>query len=161
LQVRDAQIIRLIERIGEHYRTNISNRFIRPALLQLPLEKQSWDLIEVLTEKIEQYRYQGFLLDELYRQIAAAARFVSITRRELVPTLRNRLTGAGGSAGPDRILRDMAVNNFGSNLQIFADLVNELYINLVELDKADAKGHRPLYLSLPELRDIGRMLVGS
>jgi hypothetical protein len=159
MQVRDAQVIRLIERIGEHYRTNISNRFIRPALLQLPLEKQAWDLIEILTEKIEQYRYQGFYLEDLYRQIAAAARFVALTRRELAPSLRNRL--GGGSGGPDRVLRDMAVNNFSSNLQLFADLLNELYINLVELDKINSKGHRPLYLQIPELQDIGRMLVGS
>jgi hypothetical protein len=160
LQVRDAQVIRLIERIGEHYRTNISNRFIRPALLQLPLEKQSWDLIEILTEKTEQYQYQGFHLDELYRQIAAAARFVALTRRELVPGLRNRLN-AGGGSGSDKVLRDMAVNNFGSNLQLFADLVNELYINLVELDKIAAKGRRPLYMQIVELADIGRMLVGG
>ena len=159
--IRDAQIVRLIERIGEHYRTNISNRFIRPALLQLPLEKQSWDLIEILTEKIEQFRYQGFHLDELYRQIIAAARFVSITRRDLVPTLRNRLSSGSSGSGSDRVLRDMAVNNFGSNLQVFADLVNELYVNLVELDKLEAKGKRPLYMSIPELQDIGRLLVGN
>jgi len=158
LLVRDAHIIRLIERIGEHYRSNISNRFIRPALLQLPLEKQSWDLIEILTEKIEQYRYQGFQLDELYLEIIAAARFVSLTRRDLVPTLRNRLSGGAGS---DRVLKDMAVSNFGSNLQVFADLVNELYVNLVEVDKAQAMGHRPTYLSIPELQDIGRFLIGN
>ena len=117
-------------------------------------------MIETLTEKIEQYRYQGFHLDELYHQVVAAARFVSLTRRELVPTLRNRLS-AGGSAGPDRVLRDMAVNNFSSNLQVFSDLVNELYIGLVELDKLDAKGRRPLYMSIPELNDIGRLLVGN
>jgi hypothetical protein len=39
-------------------------------------------------------------------------------------------------------------------------MVNELYIKLVELDKIDAKGRRPLYLSIQELQDIGRMLVG-
>ena len=156
--VREGNIVRFIERIGEHYRTNISNRFIRPALLQIPLEKQSWDAIETLTEKIEQYRYQGFQLDELYHQIVAAARFVSIARRDLVPTLRNRLSSA--SSGSDKVLRDMAVGNFASNLQVFADLVNELYVNLVELDKAAAKGRRPFYLSLPELQDIGRLLVG-
>jgi hypothetical protein len=159
MQVRDAQVLRLIERLGEHYKNNISNRFIRPALLQLPFEKQSWDLLEVLTEKSEQYRYEGFILDELYRQVAAAARFVALTRRELVPTLRNRL--GGSSSGPDRVLRDMAVNNFSSNLQLFADLVNELYISLTALDKAESKGRRPLYLQMPELSDIGRMLVGS
>ena len=157
MQVRDAHIIRLIERIGEHYRANISNRFIRPTLLQLPLEKQSWDLIEILTEKIEQYRYQGFHLDELYRQIMAAARFVAVTRRDLVPTMRNRFAS---STGPDKVLRDMAVNNFGSNLQLFADLVNELYVNLVELDKKNAKGRRPLYMTIHELDDVGRLLIG-
>jgi len=157
--VRDAHIIRIIERIGDHYRANISNRFIRPALLQLPLDKQSWDLIEILTEKLEQYRYQGFHLDELYRQIVAASRFVSITRREMVPTLRFRF--AGSSSGPDKVLRDMAVNNFSSNLQLFADLVNELYISLVEIDKQKAKGRRPLYVGIPELQDLGRLLVGN
>ena len=157
--IKDAQIVRLIERIGDHYRTNISNRFIRPALLQLPLEKQAWDQIEILTEKIEQYRYQGFHLDELYRQIIATSRFVAVTRRDLVPTLRNRLSGSGSSS--DRVLRDMAVNNFGSNLQVFADLVNELYVCLVELDKVDAKGRRPLYMSIPELNDVGRLLIGN
>ena len=156
--VTDANVVRLVERIGDHYRTNISNRFIRPALLQLPLEKQSWDLIEVLTEKIEQYRYQGFHLDELYRQIIAGARFVSITRRELVPSLRTRFSGSGSSS--DKVLRDMAVNNFGSNIKLFADLLNELFVCLVEIDKNQAKGRRPLYTSIPELQDIGRMLVG-
>ncbi|HCC37274.1 MAG TPA: hypothetical protein DEQ14_06460 [Treponema sp.] len=160
MQVRDAQILRLIERLGEHYRANISNRFIRPALLQLPLDRITWDQIEILTEKIEQFRYQGFHMDELYRQIAAAARFVSLTRRELIPGLRNRL-GGNSLGGSDRVLRDMAVNNFGSNLQLFADLLNELYVKLVELDRLSAGGRKPLYLQMPELSDIGRQLVGN
>jgi hypothetical protein len=159
-QIRDAQVVRLVERISEHYRINISNRYIRPALLMLPLDKQTWDLLEVLTEKVEQFRYQGFHLDELYRQIAAAARFVSMVRRELVPGLRSR-SGLPDASGPNRVLRDMAINNFASNLQVFADLVNELYVKLVEMDKADAKGHMPLYLQMSELQDVGRQLVGG
>jgi hypothetical protein len=160
MQIRDAYIIRLIERIGEHYRTNIANRYVRPVLLQIPLEKQSWDMIEVLTEKVEQYRYQGFHLDELYRQIAAAARFVALTRRNVVPGLRNRL-GAVAYTGPDKVLRDMALNNFASNLQLFADLVNELFVKLVELDKIDSRGHMPLYVQMPETSEIGQLLIGS
>jgi hypothetical protein len=159
MQIREPEIIRLIERLGDHFQANISNRFIRPALLQLPLDKQSWDLIEILTEKIEQFRYQGFHLDELYHQIAAAARFVFLCRREVVPGLRHRLSH-GGSSGSDRVLRDMAVNNFASNLQIFADMLNELYVKLVELDKKGSKGRKPLYQQIIELEDIGRQLVG-
>jgi len=54
----------------------------------------------------------------------------------------------------------MAINNFSSNLQLLADLLNELYIKLVDLDKQASGGHAPLYTQIPELQDIGRQLVG-
>jgi hypothetical protein len=150
--------MRLIEQISEYYKTNISNRFIRPALLQLSLDKPTWDNIEDLTEKYDQYRYQGFHLDELYRQIIAIARFVYATRHEVAPNLRHRLN-VGGSSGPDKVLRDMAVNNFSSNLHLFADLVFDLYQKVVEIDTASAKGQRPLYQTIPELTDIANQLL--
>ena len=156
MQVSDASIIRLIERIGEHYRSNISNRFIRPTLLQLPFDNQSWDLMEDLTEKPPT---QAIHLDELYREIVAAAHFVSVVRREL-PTIRSRVSRSDPSS-MDRVLREMAVNNFASNLQVFADLVNELFVKLVDLDKANAKGHMPLHVKMPELANIGRLLIGG
>jgi hypothetical protein len=160
MQVKDSEVMRLIENIGDHYRTNISNRYIRPALLHLSLDNQAWDLIENLTEKSEQYRYQGFHLDELYRQLAAAARFVALARRDLAPTLRVRLGALAKGNDSDRVLRDMAINNFSSNLRLFSDLVNQLYVKLVELDKENAAGRVPLYQQIPELAEIGRMLVG-
>ncbi|MCL2008372.1 MAG: hypothetical protein FWG77_09830 [Treponema sp.] len=155
--IRDAQIVRLVERIGEHYKTNISNRFLRPALLQLALEKQTWDNIETLTMKLEHFRYQGFQLDELYRQILASARFVALARRELLPNLRHRIMG---DAGADKVLRDMAINNFNSNLQVFADHVGELYQNLLRIDNFRSKGRRPVHETIPEMIEVGSMLSG-
>jgi hypothetical protein len=158
-RVKDPQVIRLIEQIGEHYRTNISNRFLRPILLTLQIDKNTWDQIELLTEKIELFRYQGFHLDELYRQIAACARFVEMARNHLIPSLRSKLSSIPN--GPDKILREMAASNFVSNLQVFADLLNELYLNLVELDKADVGAkQQPVYTQIPELFSVGRLLVG-
>ena len=148
----------MIEQISEHYRTNISNRFLRPILLQLQVDKNTWDLIEALTEKMELNRYQGFHLDELYRQIAACARFIECARNGMIPTLRMKLGAFPNSS--DKILREMAANNFISNLQVFADLLNELYVNLVTLDK-DASGKRqPVYTQIQELYNVGRLLVG-
>jgi hypothetical protein len=151
-----AQVVRLLERIGDHYRANVANSYIRPALLQLPLEAQDWAHIEMLTHK--QAQNLGFELDDLYRQISAAARFVSMVRRDLLPVLRNRL--GSGDLGDKKVFRDMAVNNFSSNLKIFADLLNELYQVLADLDKQNSRGRIPLYLRMPELLDLGRMLVG-
>jgi hypothetical protein len=157
-RIKDAQVIRIIEQIGEHYQTNISNRFLRPILLQLQIDKNNWDLIELLTEKIELFRYQGFHLDELYRQIAACARFVEAARGGLIPNLRAKLSNV--PSGPDKILREMAASNFASNLQVFADLLNELYTTLADLDRKAAGKGKPVYSQIQELHSIGRLLVG-
>ncbi len=157
-RIKDTYIVRLIEQVGLHYRTNISNRFLRPVLLQLKVDKNTWDLIEVLTEKMELFRYQGFHLDELYRQIAACARFIEVARNK--SNIKERLK-AIPVQGFDKTLRDMAVNNFSSNLQVFADLLNELYVNLADTDKKAVTGkHPPIYTQIPELQNIGRLLVG-
>jgi hypothetical protein len=150
----------LIEQIGGHYRTNISNQFLRPLLLQLQIDKNTWDQIESLTEKTEMFHYQGFHLDDLYRQIAACARFVEIARSGLIPSLRVKLTTNPNS--PDRILRDMAASNFASNLKVFADLLNELFMVLMDIDKEHAgKSTKPFFEQLPELTSINRLLNGS
>jgi len=158
-QIRDAQVMRLIERIGEHYTTNISNRFIRPALLQLSLDKMTWTHIETLTEKFEQFRYQGLQLDELYRQVAATAKFVAATRREVAPSLRQRLSGERTS-GPDRVLKDMVVNAFSANLTLLAEMLGELYERLKELDVVYTKDKRPLYQQSSEYDNIHDLLNG-
>jgi hypothetical protein len=62
----------------------------------------------------------------------------------------------------DKTLRDMAVSNFSSNLQVFADLLNDLYLNLVEMDKKDVgENNQPVYAQMSELYNIGRLLVGN
>ena len=157
-RIKDAEVIRLIEQIGEHYRANISNRFLRPVLLQLQIDKTTWDLIEIFTEKMEMYRYQGFHLDELYRQIAACARFVELARNKSVIKSKMNAIPAGPS---DKILRDMAVSNFSSNLQVFSDLLNELYMNLIEIDKKNSGTRQPVYTQMGELYNVGRLLVGQ
>jgi hypothetical protein len=146
----------LLEQIGNHYQANIANPFIRPALLQLSLDQRDWSQIEMLTQK--QVQNLGFDLGDLYRQISAAARFVSLARRELLPVLRIRLKDVVPES--QRVFRNMAVNNFGPNMQVFADLLNELYLALMELDRQLSRGRTPLYLRMPELLDVGRMLAG-
>jgi hypothetical protein len=160
MQIKDEEIIQKIEKLGEHYRNNISNRFVRPALLHLTLDNQAWDLIENLTEKPDQISTHGVHLAELYRQIEAAARFVSLARTDLAPTLRLRLSPSLRGAS-DRVLLEMAINNFSSNLRLFADMLNELYIKVVQLDVQEAGKHPPLYQQMPELKELGRLLVGE
>lgn len=158
MQIKTPEVYSMIEAIGHHFKNNISNRFTRGALSMLVLDNATWNQIEELTEKSDNYRYQGYHVDELYGLILAMARFVSAARKQGNQILRygsvDKLTAQ------DRVLRDMVVNNFGSNLNILADSVNRLYVKIVEIDKANAGGRQPIYTRFPELGELGRYLVG-
>jgi hypothetical protein len=161
MQLKDPAIFSAIEAIAEHYRTNISNRFTRRAISSMILETGTWNLIEDMTEKIDNYRFQGYHIDELYFQILAMARFVYHARRDILPNLRILTSTARvEKVNPaDAVFRDMAINNFGPNLKVLADKLNELFIKIVAIDKENA-GTKPTVLSqIPELKEIGRLLV--
>jgi hypothetical protein len=155
--VKDPDIFRIIEKIGDHYLNNVSNRFVRKALVILELRQSEWDKLENLTAKTEYYKQQGFQFDELYEMVLAAAHFIHQARTRMLPNIRSML--AQGGTEQDRILRDMASQNFPVNLAILSDLINELYMKTTSLDRAAHDKKRPVYERIPELKDLGKYLV--
>lgn len=158
MQIKTPEVYSLIEAIGHHFKNNISNRFTRGALSMLILDNATWNQIEELTEKSDNYRYQGYHLDELYGLILAMARFISAARKQGSQSLK--YGNIDKLSAQDRVLRDMVVNNFSSNLNILADSVNKLYVKIVEIDKENSAGHQPVFARFPELGELGRYLVG-
>jgi hypothetical protein len=167
VSIKEPDIFRIVEKIGDHYQNNINNRFMRKSLLHLELPQSEWDRLDGLTSKSEYYRTQGFQLDELYEMILAASHFIFQARQKLIPNLKSIVTqgasGRGGDGGSpqDKILRDMAINNFPVNVGILTDLVNELYVKTTGLDRQAHGSKPPLYEKIPELKEIGRYLVVS
>jgi hypothetical protein len=159
VQVKDPDIYRIVEKIGDHYTNNVANRFIRKALVVLELAQAEWDRLENLTTKTDYYKQQGFTFDELYEMVLAAAHFIHEARVKMVPNIRGML--AHGSTDQERVLRDMAAQNFGVNLAILSDLINELYMRTTALDKTAHEKKRPVYERIPELKDLGKLLVNE
>ena len=163
MQIKDSVVMSVIEQLSDHYKRNISNRFLRPALMRVQLEPHTWELIESVTEKSDYYALQGYHLDELYDRILALAEFVYHARKDIEPNLRVILSGAGPrlatAGGNERVLRDMSVNNFQSNLAIMADLVNKLYVAVVEIDNETNIKKTPVHKTMPRLKELGRYLV--
>ncbi|MDR2448316.1 MAG: hypothetical protein LBD58_13670 [Treponema sp.] len=152
MKISDASIIALIELLNNHYQTNIANRFMRPLLLQLPVKKWVWDTIDSFVQNASLFDYQQFNYNDLYQQLLAFSHFILVTRRQLLPGLRNHTLRF---SGPDKILMDMAVNTFPSNINLLADYTKQLYSKLVEFDKANAtSGELPPYLQYVELADM-------
>jgi hypothetical protein len=162
MQVRDSDLFAILERISSHYKANVGNRYLRAAFLSMTLDQKSWEMIDSVTEKYQYYSTQGFHLDELYERIIALARFVYHARREIQPNLRSIL---GGRSQPvnqspnDRVLREMAMNNFNSNLSILADQINVLYVLTVEIDTKMNAHEIPVYKKIAELQNLGRYLL--
>ncbi len=164
-QVKNQEILGLLDKIADHYNNNIANRFVRPSFFKLTLDRREWDNIEVITSKSNVYKYQGFHLDDLYFKILSLAKFVSQARLNLQPNIKafvlTALSG-GRSSVPsmqDKILAEMAGNNFPSNLKVLSDLVNELYVKCTQLDTAAHPGKAAVYQKIPELKAIGSLLV--
>ena len=159
MSIKNSQIFSIIDRISEHYNQNIANRYIRKVFSELTIEKGSWEKIEKLTESSEYTRMQGYSFNEMYDSIYALATFIKKVRVDIAPNLRFML-GNARPTGNEKLLMDMAVINFDANLGLLADMVNELYMKTIELDRTEAAGRAPIYTRMPELNDIGRMLIG-
>ncbi len=167
MPIKDQEIMQIIENIRDHYQKNINNRYIRKAFMHIEIPKEASEGLERLTEKNDYYKIQGYHYKELYEQIHAAATFVYHAKQEILPGIKTYLAGGSDTVFSrksveterDRVLRDMAINNLKSNLGIFADMLNELYIKVVNSDKEDHPGSKPIYTRMPELKEIGQLLV--
>jgi hypothetical protein len=155
LTIKEPDIFALIEKIGDHYQKNIDNQHVRKAFVNLSVPSGTWDLIETLTAKSHMYKYQGYPIQELYDHILAAASFVYHVRQQVIPNLSVLV----GRAQPGQeVLIKMVINNFPTNLSIFADMLNELYMKITELDRMN--NQPPFYEKTPGLSEIGHFLIG-
>jgi len=153
--IKDTEVVKIIERCSYHFHLNIANRVLRPYILQLYLDERTWNYVELFTEKLELYRYSGFKLDDLYRQVAACSRFVQ-TVRNGVHAIKTNIKS--DTRAPDRLYREMTVNNLPNNLKVFAELVNSLFIVLVDFDKKNSGDNPPLYTQMTELDNVSYIL---
>jgi len=167
MSIHDERVFKTIEKIRNHYQNNINNRFVRKALLMMKVPRGTWDNLARLTEKSDLYKIQGYPFNELYEQIHAAATFVHQARIDVLPRLRSLLAGGPDTIlgrkkaddSQDPVLLQMAIENFPANLGLFSDLINELYLLAVELDKEEHVGKKPVYERMVELKELGKLLI--
>ena len=156
MATKDTAIFGIVERIGEHYKKNIDNRFVRDSLTRLTLERGDRDHINTITELPDYIRIQGFDYYDLYEKILALARLVRQIHREVLPNISRASRKIGGSQ--EEVLRSMAFSTYGVNVAVLADLIAELYVKTVEIDKRDNSAD-PVHYHIPELKNLSQMLA--
>lgn len=166
MAIKNQDIVELVEKSTIHYTKNIYNRHIRKAFMTMQMSRAAWETLERFTDKSDYYKVQGYQFQEIYEYIHAAATFVYHARKEVLPNLKSLLSAGSetmlsrqSAGGSDLILRKMAMDNFGANLSIFADMTNELYVKTVALDKEEHQGRRAVYERIDELKEVGQLLI--
>ncbi len=166
----DPAIFKILAEMGEHFTNNINNRFIRKALLTLEIDSSSWDLIYDLVAVSDYRKTQGYRFAEMYERIMAIAKFIHKARTNVLPNLRSMLNSgndtvfsptSGKEDSNTRLLKGIAISNFGSNLGILADMTHNLYFKTVEIDKEQHFTKPPVFERTPELKELGKLLIAE
>lgn len=160
MPVFDYEVFDLLDEVRKHYRSNMSNTFIRSALLAMDMPYDQRNSIENITEKLEMYKNQGYRFEELYNGIYALAVFIYKARLEVIPGLKNSSFLRDASSS-EKVLAGMAADNLKANLSILADRLNELYLKVVRLDVKSHKVKSPVYTRLEELDKLGQLLTST
>lgn len=154
--VKSYEILNLIENIAQHFKILESNRLIRNALNEVEIGYSYRHYFDVIVNFTEQSRTDGYRLDDLYQGIIGLAQFIYQARTNVEPRAKSQVSRGG--AMQDR----MAVDNMANNLNIMADMANDLYVKTVALDKEKESRRRPsLYNNIKELKDVGMLLTST
>lgn len=159
MPVKDMETISIIERLAQHFESSINNSYVRSALISMNLPPNTRLAMQPLTEKVDNYKLHGYRFDELYSGIIALATYIYKVRKEVYPYLRNSLSGK--SAGDEKILQMLAVDNLRTNMSVLADDVSDLYMRVVQLDKDSHQVKRPVFERMTELQTLGQLLTSE
>ncbi len=160
MPVFDYDVFDMLDEVRKHYKGNMSNTFIRSALLAMDLPYAMRSSIENITDKVEMFRNQGYKFEELYNGIYGLSVFIYKARIEVIPGLKNSSYLRDASAS-ERVLAEMAADNLKANLNLLADKLNELYLKVVRLDVKSHKAKSPVYTRMEELEKIGQLLTST
>lgn len=156
MDFEDKDIYALIEKIGVHYNQNVANRYIRPVLGAVLAESEFSGDCTALTERFEQYQYQGYYLDDLYRQILALFKLCEKIEKISLPDLRNQAAGVmkGISSEREKVIRDIAVNNLPYNISILKEMLASLFAKAKQEDSRMNNGTPAVMNTIPGIVDL-------
>ena len=160
MPVFDYNIFEKLDELKKQYESNMSNSFIRSALISLDLPYEIRSGIEGITDKLDYNKQQGYRFEELYNGIYGMALFIYRARMEVVPGLKNSRS-LGTVSDSEKILASMAAENLKANLNILADRLNELYLSVVRVDVDSHKVKSPVYKRMPQMEKLGQLLTST
>ena len=159
MSIKDKNIHDIIGRLREQYNVFFSNQFIKYYLLDSKISRSIWINIEDLMNARQEYQVVGYELEKLYEQIMSFTSFFQTIKKEVLPRMmeeaQRRMTKM---ATDSKILFRMTLDNAPGNLEIFNELVTELFIAVRDADTLKNGEEKALYKKLPFTKKIEEVL---
>jgi hypothetical protein len=160
MQIRSPDLLKKLEALASHFKNHIASPFIKAEFSTLTITRRDWDEIELLTERQEIYRFQGYHPDELYTMLLSLARFVKQAKTQWGPNIKNLVSRryASRSSG-ERLTAEMVAGNFPSNLAVLREMTLELFYMVRKEDMEQNNGITKALAAVPQAKDIESLLL--
>lgn len=157
--IKDKKVFEMIEKVKNHYELLTNNKFIRIRLFNSSIPKNDWMDIEDLLGSKKYYEAEGYSLEKLYDQLKAFIPFMKAVKTEVEPTMKKESELQIRKLPPDDvILFKMTINNLSSNLQVFYDLIKDLYLAIKKLDERVNGVNNTIYRRMPHYFELEKRL---
>jgi hypothetical protein len=157
--IKNKNVYDLIERLHEHYNIFFSNQFIKYYLLDSRIPKSVWIHIEDMMNGTKEHQAVGYELEKLYEQIMSFATFLQTIKKEVLPRMMSEAQRRMNKMATDsRILFKMTLDNASGNLEIFDELISELFISVRAMDTEKNGKENALYTKLSYMKNLEEIL---
>ena len=157
--IKDKSVQNIIDRLREHYSVFFSNQFIKYYLLDSKIPRSVWINIEDLMNAKQEYQVIGYELEPLYEQILSLTSFFQTIKKEVLPRMMDEAQRRMTKMATDsKILFKMTLDNAPGNMDIFNELVTELFIAVRDADTLKNGEEKALYKRLSITKKIEEVL---
>jgi hypothetical protein len=156
---KDKNIHDTIEKLRNQYQIFLHNEFINYYLLDSKVTTNDWLDIEDFIDSNRYYEGEGYDLNKFYDHILTFSIFLGKVKKEILPRMKEEAPYRILKMSTDRkILFEMTIDNLPENIKVFYNLIIELLIEVKKVDRKINSEENMLYLRLPYMREIEKML---
>ncbi len=158
--LRSPDLFKKLEALASHFKNHVASPIIKGEFPSLKLSRQDWDEIELITERQELFRYQGYYLDDLYLKLLSLARFVKQAKTQWGPNIKNLVASRYASRpASEKVNAVMVAGNLMPNLQVLGEMVLEIFYLVRKEDADQNQGKMAALAAVPQAKEIEALLV--
>ncbi len=162
MRIPDSGVRGILDEIRDHFSRYLYHQLLRRAFTGLDVSRSSWQQIHNVVDGDLAALSDGSTASptELYETISAFVEFTRACRLQVCGRIRELLGTSIGWSAEERMLRDITIGSFDTNLARLNGLVRTLFLTVVPVDR-EQNGEQAVIRDFPELEEQVRGLSGG